>query len=82
MAFSATDIVEQHTGSPVLLETVENSSTAQLQLQRPLLPLPSDFDAGAHAPRPTLQSTRSPGVPPLYEEIYEGPSEPYSTTKL
>ena len=82
MAVSATDIVQQPTGTPVLLESVENSSTAQLQLQRPLLPLPSGFDARTHALRPTLQATRSPGPTPLYEEIYEGPSEPYSTTKL
>ena len=79
---SATDILEQPTRSSVLLESVENSPTAQLQLQRPLLPLPSGFDARAHALCPTLQATRSPGATPLYEEIYEGPSEPYSTTKL
>ena len=62
------------------LETVENWSPTQLQLQHPLLPLPSGTDAHAHSLRPTLQATQSPGATPLYEEISEGPSLQETTT--
>ena len=64
------DILEHPPATSGPLETLENWSPVQLQLQRPLLPLPSGYDAHAHSLRPTLHARGTP----LYEEIYEGPS--------